>query len=145
MKTNKIIACLKPIFMTLLAMIIMLPLTLKAQKMDFLKSNVVPAAEGYVKIKTDENNNNVIKIRISNLAEIERFDPTMQTNVVWMETNREKIENIGLITSSNNLKASFNAISSYQPIRIFITAEKDESTQTPSSKVVLTTDSFWEE
>jgi uncharacterized protein YdeI (YjbR/CyaY-like superfamily) len=123
---------------------IVLPFSIHAQKIPFLKSTIAPAAEGYVKVRKDNNNNNVIKIRIKNLAEIERLDPSMKTYVVWMVTEREKTENIGRINSSNNLNVSFETGSSYQPIKIFITSEIDGSTQTPSEKIVLTTDNFYE-
>jgi len=68
----------------------------------------------------------------------------MQTYVVWMVTDRETTENIGRINSSNILNVSFEAVSSFQPIKIFITAEENESTQVPDEKIVLTTDNFWE-
>ena len=143
METIRFNAKTKKIFLGFLTVMIMLPFSLQAQKIPFLKSSVTPAAEGYVKINTDRNNNNVIKIRISNLAEIERLDPAMKTYVVWMVTDRETTENIGRINSSNSLDVSFEAVSSYQPIKIFITAEENESTQVPSKKSVLSTDNFW--
>jgi len=144
MKTIRFNVKSKGIFLGFLAVMIMLPFSLQAKKIPFLQSSVAPAAEGYVKMKSDHNNNNVIKIRIKNLAEIERLEPAMQTYVVWMVTDDEKTENIGRISSSNNLKVSFEAVTSFQPIKIFITAETDESTLVPSWTVVLTTDNFWE-
>ena len=84
------------------------------------------------------------KIKQGALAEIERLDPAMKTYVVWMVTDRETTENIGRINSSNSLDVSFEAVSSYQPIKIFITAEENESAQVPSEKIVLSTDNFWE-
>ena len=53
-------------------------------------------------------------------------------------------KNIGRINSSNNLNVSFETVSSFQPIKIFITAEADESTQAPSDMIVLTTDNFYQ-
>jgi hypothetical protein len=144
MKTTRFNAKTKKIFLGFLTVMIMLPFSLQAKKIPFIQSSVAPAAEGYVKIKTDRNNNNVIKISIKNLAEIERLDPAMQTYVVWMVTNRETTENIGRINSSNSLNVSFEAVSSFKPVKIFITAEEDESTQVPGEKIVLTTDNFWE-
>jgi hypothetical protein len=145
MKTIRFNAKTKKIFLGFLTVMIMLPFSLQAQKIPFLQSSIAPAAEGYVKINSDRNNNNVIKISIKNLAEIERLDPDMQTYIVWMVTDRDSTENIGRINSSNSLNVSFEAVSSYQPIKIFITAEKNESVQTPSERIVLTTDNFWEE
>lgn len=107
-----------------------------------MQSSVVPAAEGYVIIHTDRNKNHFIKIRIKNLAEIERLDPAMKTYVVWMDTDRETTLNIGRINSSNHLNVSFEAVSSFRPIKIFITAEENESNNAPG-KIILTTDNFW--
>jgi hypothetical protein len=131
-------------FLGFLIVMIMIPFSLEAKKIPFVQSSVVPAAEGYVKIKTDRNNNTIINIRIKNLAEIERLDPNMKTYVVWMVTDRESTDNIGQIQSSNSLKVSFESVSSFQPIKIFITAEENENTQYPNEKIVLTTDNFWE-
>ena len=144
MKTTGLNAKTMKIFFGLIIVMIMLPISLQAQKIPFLQSNVAPAAEGYVKIKTDRNNNNVIKIRIKNLAEIDRLDPEMQTYVVWMITDRETTENIGRINSSNSLNVSFEAVTAYKPIKIFITAEENESSRFPGSKIVLSTGNFWE-
>lgn len=141
MKTIK--ASVKKIIFGLLTVMIMLPFTLHAKKIPFLKSSAAPAATGYVKVKHDNNNNNVIKIRIKNMAEIERLTPTEKTYVVWMVTDGETTENIGRINSSNRLNVSFETVSSFQPIKIFITAEEDETVQVPGERLVLTTDNFF--
>lgn len=108
----------------------------------FQISSVVPAAKGYVKIKTDKNNNYVIQMQISNLAGVERLQPVRQSYVVWMLTDQQITKNIGRLHSSNNLKASFETVSSFKPIKIFITAEDDENVQYPGEQVVLSTDTF---
>jgi hypothetical protein len=108
-----------------------------------LTSSVAPAAEGYVKINNDKNNNYTIKVHVEDLAVIERIQPTKQTYVVWMVTDREITKNIGRIVSSKNLSGYLETVSSFQPIKIFITAEVDESVQYPGELVVLTTDKFW--
>lgn len=122
----------------------MLPISLQAKKIPFVQSSVAPAAQGYVKITTDRNKNNIIKISIKNLVQIERLDPSMKTYVVWMVTDRETTENIGRINSSNKLNVSFSAVSSFKPIKIFITTEESENAQYPGENVVLTTNNFFE-
>lgn len=144
MKTIRFSAKPRKIFFGFITVMIMLSCSLQAQKIPFIQSSIAPAAKGHVKIKTDRNNNNIIKIKIKNLAEIERLDPAMKTYVVWMVTDRETTDNIGRIHSSSNLNVSFEAISSFQPIKIFITAEENENTQVPSEKIVLSTDTFFE-
>lgn len=143
MKTTRFSAKTRKIFLGFITVMLMLPFSLQAQKIPFVQSSIVPAAEGYVKINTDRNKNNIIKISIKNLAKIERLDPDMKTYVVWMVTDRETTINIGRINSSNSLNVSFETISSFQPIKIFITAEVNESTKVPGEKIVLSTNNFW--
>jgi hypothetical protein len=52
------------------------------------------------------------------------------------------MKNIGRVNSSNKLKVSFETVSSFKPIKIFITAEDDEDVQYPGQQVVLSTDKF---
>lgn len=118
-----------------------------AKKIEFLPSAVVPAAEGQVKVKTDGNKNQAIKIEISNLAAPENLQPAKQSYVVWMETDQGDTKNLGQIKSesgtfSKNLKATFETVTSYQPVKIFITAENDPNVDYPGRVVVLTTNQF---
>ncbi len=57
------------------------------------------------------------------------------------------VKNIGQIESgsrlmSKKLKASFETVSSFAPVQIFITTEDDASAQHPGSQVVLSTNKF---
>ena len=119
-----------------------------AKKVGFLSSSVVPAARGFVRIKRDNNENYIIRVQISNLAEVNRLQPSKQAYVVWMITDREITVSIGQINSSTTflstkLKASFKKVSSSKPIKIFITAEDDAKNPTPNGQVILTTDRFY--
>ena len=116
-----------------------------ARKMTFSTSSVVPAAQGSVKVSRDNNKNYVIKISITNLAEVERLQPQKQTYVVWMVTNDGLTKNIGQLNSSKSflskkLKASLKTVSSFNPVKIFITAENDPGVQYPGDQVILSTD-----
>jgi len=112
------------------------------KKIDFEPSKTTPAAEGYVKVKKDKNNNYDIKIRISNLAAVESLQQSKSTYVVWMETDKQTIENLGQVKSSKKLNVTFETVSSSKPVKIFITAEKNGSDEFPGKMVVLTTARF---
>lgn len=113
-----------------------------SKKVAFLTSSVVPAAEGYVQVKKDGNENYSISLKISNLAEVDKLQPPKKTYVVWMETDRGLTKNIGQLVSSKNLNASFETVSSFKPIKVYLTAEDNENIQYPGN-VVLSTDVFW--
>lgn len=118
-----------------------------ARKISFQTSSVVPAAEGQVKLTKDGNKNYKIKIAISNLAEPERLQPAKKTYVVWMQTADNGTKNIGQINSSTEflsgkLKAAFETVTAFKPVKIFITAEDDASIQYPGIQVILSTNNF---
>jgi hypothetical protein len=149
MKTRKFSTVAKNIFAGILIAMIYLSLNSCSRKISFQRSSLTPAAEGYVKVTTDHNNNYLIKISIDHLVGVEGLSESKKTYVVWMLTDRQVIENIGQLSSSSGflskkLKASFETVSSYKPVKIFITAEEDESVQTPGDMVVLSTDNFWD-
>lgn len=139
MKTAKLKALTRAMVIVVLVIVILPALQSCATKAAFQKSSVVPAAEGDVTVKRDKNNNYVIKVKVSNLAEINRLEPEKKGYVVWMEADRGLARSIGRITSSNHLKVNFETVSTQEPRKVFITAEEDENVQYPGSMVVLTT------
>jgi len=132
--------------LTTLALCTAILLSSCAQKINFLSSSVVPAARGFAQVKKDNNNNYVISVQLDKLAEVERVTPG-STYIIWMNTAQNGTKNIGQLNSStstfsNKLKASFNTVTSFQPTRIFITAEQDGNASYPSDKIIVTTDNF---
>lgn len=147
MKTQKINRLAKSIFLTVFAAMMILPLTSSAKKIPFINSTVVPGADGYVKVKKDNNQNYIIKVEVSDLAEVERVQASKTTYVVWMETDEGNAENLGQLNSSRSFfskqkTASLETASSYKPVKIFITTEEGVNTQYPGRQVVLTTENF---
>lgn len=147
MNTIKINSTLIKICLSVFALVLIFSTEASAKKIKFLTSQVVPAARGYAKIKHDSNKNTVVAIKISNLSEVTRLDPSRLFYIVWMVTDEGITKNIGKIDSSSGflskqLKASFETVTSFQPMQFFITAENDASSQYPDSQVILTTGKF---
>ncbi len=130
-----------------LVLVVILVTSSCTNKISFLTSTVVPAARGTVKIKTDSNKNHTIHIALLNLAEPERLNPAKKMYMVWMETDQGMTKNLGQITTdsgtfSKTLKANFKTVSSFTPVKIFITSENDANIQSPSWERILTTAKF---
>jgi hypothetical protein len=147
MKTTHFFSWLTKMLLMGFAVAAILSLSSCAKKIAFLPSAIVPAAQGIVKVKTDDNKNHAIEIEISNLAEPERLQPPKQIYIVWMVTDQDMTRNIGQIktssgTFSKNLKATFETVTSFRPTKIFITAEDDPNVQNPSWEIILTTNQF---
>ena len=142
MKTKRIIRATKNTLLGILTIMILISFASCAKKITFLRSEVTPAAEGNVKVTSDKNNNYVIQVNISNLAEIDRLKPSKKTYSVWMVTDTDETKNIGRISSSSKLNASLETVTSFKPVKIFITAEEDVDAQYPGRTIVLSTDNF---
>ncbi|MEO6901858.1 MAG: hypothetical protein ABI315_01740 [Bacteroidia bacterium] len=109
-------------------------------KIDFLTSTIVPAARGYVTMKKDNNDNYLLHIKISNLAESTRLTPSKATYVVWIVDYHNHPKNIGQIETSK-LKASLETVSPFKPNKVFISAEDAVSVEYPAD-TILTTANF---
>lgn len=119
-------------------------LTSCAKKMHFAISSIVPAAEGRVKIKSDQNNNKTIDVEIKNLARVQRLEPSRDHYVVWMETESNGVQNLGRLKSTSSLFSSsmtgnLKTVTAFDPVSFFITAENNATIQYPGNFVVLST------
>ncbi len=128
--------------LTLLLSIFMLPSC--ATKYAFTRSSVVPAAEGSVKVKKDNNNNYEIDLKVKRLADPNRLSPAKSTYVVWMETEENGRKNIGQLKTSSglfssSLKSSLKTKTPFKPSSFFITAEDNADIQYPAGEEVLRT------
>lgn len=147
MKAIKLSTLTKKVFLVVFTLLFLISAETQAKKFRFQTSTVVPAARGYVKVNKDHNDNFLIKLSISDLSEVHRLQPAKETYVVWMVTDQETSKNIGQLNSSKGflskkLKASFETVSSFHPVKIFITAEDNADAQYPGMTGILTTDRF---
>lgn len=137
----------KNILLTVLVAVLVLSVVSCAKKIVFQESSVVPAAKGYVKIHTDKNNNYVLDINVVDLADVSRLQPPKKSYVAWMLTDKSEIIKLGQLNSktgfmSKQMKASIETVSSYHPIKIYITAEDDSDVLHPDNLIILTTSKF---
>ena len=147
MKAVKLYHYTSSVFFVAIAFFLVFSLGSCARKIVFQTSPIVPAAQGFVKVKKDKNNNYALQIDVRNLAEPRRLDPPKQTYVVWIETERNGTKNIGQMNSpsglfSSKLKASLTAVTPFKPISVFITAEDNADIRYPGMQVVLRTRTF---
>lgn len=116
---------------TILSVVLIFLISSCATTVKFPVSSVTPAAEITAKIKKDKNKNFVILITTNYLASIERLSPPKHTYVVWMVTNDNVIKNIGQLKTKNAKEGSLNAVSSFEPAEIFLTAEDEGDVSNP--------------
>ena len=129
---------------SLFSLFLMLLLAGCSKKIAFQNSSVVPAAEGTIAITEDDNENYKIDLAVKRLADPGRLTPPKSVYVVWIETSQSGMVNIGQLTTSTKgfskmLTSSLSAVSSYKPLKVFITAEDNAEANYPSMSVVLET------
>lgn len=144
---NQLISNIKKSFLGAATLLLIISFTACGKNIAFQNSSVVPAAKGTVNIKKDGNKNNLIKVKITNLAEVTRLQSSKKVYVVWMETEERVVKNIGQISSdtgfmSSKLKANFETVTSFEPSKIFITAEDRADVQYPGMQLILSTNNF---
>ena len=129
-------------YMILLLLVSMSIMISCSKKVAFERSDIVPAAEADIKVKTDKNGNYEMEISVENLAHPQNLNPAKKTYVVWMESKDYRVYNLGELKVSDNLKGSLTAVTPHEPDKVFITAEDNSSENRPSNHIVLTSSRF---
>lgn len=130
----------------LLSVCVILALAASAcsRKLVFKDSAIVPAAQGSVKVKKDKNDNYAVDLSIRHLSPPERLVESRNTYVLWADTEKNGIKNLGQLKSkhgifSKGLKSDLETVTIFEPRDFFITAERAADIPYPEGQVVLTT------
>ncbi|QRR00831.1 hypothetical protein [Dyadobacter sandarakinus] len=115
-----------------------------SRKLTFSKSAIVPAAQGYVKVKKDKNKNYAVNLDVRHLSPPDRLVEARNVYVVWADTKDNGIRNMGRLNSSRGLfskklKSDLQTVTIFEPKNFFITAEKEADISYPEGQVVMTT------
>lgn len=129
---------------TLLTIMLVFLFTACSKKITFLNSAVVPAAEGTVSMKKDNNNNYSINLEVAMLADPSRLTPPRKVYVVWIETSQAGVQNIGQLKTttkgfSKMLSSSLKTVTPHKPTAFFITAEDNADGNYPGPTLILKT------
>ncbi|WP_373059089.1 hypothetical protein [Zunongwangia sp. H14] len=108
-----------------------------SQKITFPGSKVIPAAEAKLNVDKNSNDNYKLELRIKNIADPERLSPSRKYYIVWMETRKNGTIKMGNLNVNRKNQAELDYSTPYKPERVFITAENNQNTSSPSRKVVL--------
>ena len=115
-----------------------------SKKFVFSDSAIVPAAEGTIKLKKDNNDNYGVKLSVKNLAPADKLVESRNTYVLWANTKGNGIKNLGQLKNdsglfSKALKSELNTATPFKPESFFITAENKADINYPDGQVILKT------
>lgn len=125
---------LKPVRMKtkLLLLVFMIVIMSCTSTKTFPVSDIVPAAEITVKQKTDNDDNNEVKVKAKYLASPDRVSNNATAYVVWLVSEENGIKNIGALYNKNGENSELETITSFVGSEIFITAEKEAEISQPN-------------
>lgn len=104
----------------------------------FKTSEITPAATGSVKVKENKNGNYTVEMEVQNLAPADKLKPSRKYYVVWAKSSEGEF-NLGRLELDKEMSGTFSGQSTYQPKRIFISAEDDEKETRAGKQIVLET------
>ncbi|PMD90334.1 hypothetical protein BWI97_22845 [Siphonobacter sp. BAB-5405] len=127
------------------AFVLLLLQSCNSEKYNFATSTVVPAAEGSVEVEKDGNDNYEVNLKITRLAEPSRLTPPRKLYLVWVQTEKDGVKNIGQLKTdsgflSDELKSSLKTLTPFKPIGFLISAEDDLNAAQPVGQIVMQTE-----
>ena len=97
----------------------------------------VPAATGKAHISKDNNGNLRLKLDVDHLAKPGSLTPAKANYVVWIQPRGKDPQNQGLLRVTGHLKGNFEDTVPNEDFEVFITAEDNPATQTPTGPKLL--------
>ena len=100
-------------------------------------TRAVPGAAGDVIVSKARQGNIQIAVKVRHLSKPGMLTPPANAYVVWLEGEGAQPKSLGEMKVGDDLKGELKASTPLGNFRVFITAETDSQTTTPSDQVVL--------
>jgi hypothetical protein len=100
-------------------------------------TNTVPAAAGNVYVGKEKNGDIKVDVKVSHLAKPGRLTPPANNYVVWLQQEGSQPQSQGELKVGDDLEGELKTTTPLKNFNVFITAETDSQTKTPSDQVVL--------
>jgi hypothetical protein len=109
---------------------------------NFPISDYLPAADVKAKIKKDENNIFEVTVKADHLAEPERLTPPKKRYIVWVKDVDGANHKIGELDPGKSKEGELNAMTPFEPVQLFITAEDKKNPKWPSTSIIFRSEIF---
>jgi hypothetical protein len=98
---------------------------------------IVPAAAAELNVGKEKNGNIQLDVKARHLAKPGMLTPPGNSYVVWLQQEGSQPQSLGELRVGDDLKGELKATTTLNNFNMFITAETDSQTKTPSDQVVL--------
>ena len=100
----------------------------------------IPAAQGKVKVKGEDNGNSRVRLQVKHLAPPGEIRADAQTYVVWIEPEgSNKPQNVGALQVNDEREAELEATTPHKEFNLYVTAEPSPQAETPTGEHLLST------
>ena len=110
-----------------------------AKNYHMTSTSIVPAAAGEINVDKEKDGNIQVHVEVEHLAKPGKLTPPANTYVVWLQEADSQPHSLGQLKVGDDLKGELKASTPLNNFKVFITAETDSQTRTPSDQVVLRT------
>jgi hypothetical protein len=100
-------------------------------------AKTVPAAAGEVNVAKEKDGNIRVDVKVKHLAKPGNLTPPANTYVVWLQQEGSQPQSQGELKVEDDLDGELKTTTPLKNFNVFITAETDSQTKTPSDQVVL--------
>jgi hypothetical protein len=111
-----------------------------ATKVQLVNTPLVPAADGEVRISTDDNNNTKVKLEVKHLAPPSSLTPPQSMYVVWTRADGDQPRNEGMLQIGDNREGKIEFVTPAEQFELLVTAEESVDVRFPSNMVALRAD-----
>lgn len=112
-----------------------------ASQLRMTRSAAVPAAVGVVDVKTTDNGNTAIELKVEHLAPPDRVDPNAKNYMVWARGMGagDVAQAMGALLVDDKLKGTIKFVTPMREFDLLVTPEASSEVSSPSGNAVLST------
>ena len=102
----------------------------------------LPAADASARVHYDRNHNTVLEIEVDHMAQAERLSPPRSVYVVWVESPKGRVFQIGRLLVDERRQARFQGSTPLARFRVIVSAEADVIPVYPTQPYMLVTELY---
>ncbi len=100
-------------------------------------SDILPGATAQLQVAKEKDGNSQMEVKATGMAKPGRLNPAATTYVVWVQQEGSVATSQGELKVGNNHKGDMKMATTFRTFKVFVTAETDSNTASPSDQVVL--------